>query len=141
MKTILTAALLLMTAFMVAPSATACEVSDPTGTTYTCVDQYEYSYGTCEEGSDGYDYSSTYAYSYIPGTAQAGASTWDYCYSSSWWNQFQEGEGQSAYAYVYPTGTYAGAGHYEYTGDFEYCDTYVYHNAGGSWTYESLGCL
>ncbi len=124
MKTILTATLLLTTVFMVAPSATACEVSDPTGTTYTCVDSYEFSYGDCGAGNG----HGTSAYSYAPDVGRVAAGFHEAC--------FYEYQYEGAFVYVEPTGTIVSAGHSNYGSCYYYAHAY----AASNWHRQQIAC-
>ncbi len=125
MKTILTAGLVLATAFLMAPGATACDVEVPAGGTYTCMDA-RYGSSNCEADS-GSGYTATYAYTNAPGVAHVNAGTWESCYRTS--SHHRDASGTNAVVYLYPGGFhYIAGGTYESTGSYERCDAYVQQN-------------
>ena len=128
MRTLLAAALLIGSAIVLIPDATAypCEVGDSDN---VCVNEYSYAYGDCDTG--GYESGSTDASGSANGeNVNAGGSSYCY-YDPSWGSDY---EGQNIYLCYSGSQGYACVQYNSFQDNqygYAYCQVYNNYNVGG----------
>lgn len=112
MKTFLTAALLLATTLAASPGASACDVTDPTGATATCIDLIQYATNDCQS-AEGAQFTGLMMYS-MGAQHYATGGLWDYCEVSASRDYDASSRVQYAEARIHPIQAFANARHSEY---------------------------